>query len=133
MTKTFEVLPKSFGLVQLTTTADADGLLPVPVPGVGQGLWLHVGVAGFSRDATSKQPNVSISMRVLDDAGKPTAAKPAVGMISKGVMDNTVVLPVQMPILLNRPGKYTVELTASDEVSGKKDTLTFPLTVAEVK
>jgi hypothetical protein len=133
VSKTFEVLSKDFGLVQLATTADAEGLLPVPTPGAGQGLWLHVGVTGFTRDASSKQPNVTVSLRVLDEAGKPTVARASTGSINKGVPDNTLVLPVQMPLLLNRPGKYTVELTATDSVGGKKDTLSFPLTVAEVK
>jgi hypothetical protein len=133
LTRTFEVLPKDFGLVQLTTTADAEGLLPVPIPGAGQGLWLHVGITGFTRDAGSKQPNINFTMRILDESGKATMSKAPSGSVNKGVPDNSLVLPVEMPILLNRAGKYTVELTATDQISMKKDTLTFPLAVVEVK
>jgi hypothetical protein len=133
LSKTFEVLPKAFGLVQLSATADAEGLLPVPTPGAGQGLWLHGGVVGFARDNGTKQPNISLSVRVLDEAGKPTFARPGSASITKGVASEVMVLPVQMPLLLNRAGKYTVEITAKDEISGQKDTRTYPLTVAEVK
>jgi hypothetical protein len=133
LTKTFEVLPRDFGLVQLSTTADAEGLLPVPTPGAGQGLWLHFGAVGFARDPGTMQPNVTVALRVLDENGKPTQAKPAVGGINKNVQPDAVILPVQLSLLLNRPGKFTVELTATDQVSGKSDKLSFPLTVGEGK
>jgi hypothetical protein len=131
LSKTFEVQPKDFGLVQLTTTADAEGLLPVPAPGAGQGLWLHFGAVGFARDPGTKQPNVMVSMRVLDESGKPTQARPVTGGIDKNVAADAIILPVGLSLLLNRPGKFTVELTATDKVSNKQDTLTFPLTVVE--
>jgi hypothetical protein len=126
---TFEVLPQSFGIVQVSTTADSAGLLPMPAPGAGQGLWLHFGVVGFSRDQASRQPNVAIAVRVLDADGKPTLAQPAAGAIHKDVPEQHLIIPVQQMLLLNRPGRFTVELTATDQISGKTDTLTFPLTV----
>jgi hypothetical protein len=133
LTKKVEVLPKDFGLVQLSTTADHEGLLPVPSPGVGQALWLHVGAVGFERDATTKQPNVTIAMRILDEADKPTLPRPPTGTINKNVPEDHVLLPVRYPVLLNRAGKFTVELTATDQVSGKKSVLTFPLAVVETR
>jgi hypothetical protein len=133
LSRTFEVLPKAFGLVQLIATADAEGLLPVPTPGAGQGIWLHGGIVGFARDNGSKQPNIALSVRVLDDAGKPTFGRPASASITKGVPGDAMILPVQMPLLLNRAGKFTVEVTATDQVSGQKETRTYPLNVAEVK
>jgi hypothetical protein len=133
LSRAFEVLPKAFGLVQLSATADAEGLLPVPTPGAGQGLWLHCGVVGFARDNASKQPNISLSVRILDDAGKPTFARSSSGSINKGVVADALVLPAQMPLLLNRAGKFTVEITTTDQLSGQKDVRTFPLNVAEVK
>jgi hypothetical protein len=133
LSRTFDVLAKDFGVVQLATTADAEGLLPVPTPGAGQGLWLQFGVVGFGRDAGSKQPNVTVSMRVLDEAGKPMIAKPVTGGINKDVPADALILPVQLSLLLNRAGKFTIELTAMDQVAGKQDTLSFPLTVLELK
>jgi hypothetical protein len=133
LTRTFEVLPKDFGIVQLTTTADADGLLPVPAPGAGQGLWLHLGTAGFTRDKATKQPKVTISLRVLGADGEPTLANPIAGSLDKDVPADAYVLPVRLTLLLNRPGKFTVEVKASDLVAGKENTLTFPLMVVEIK
>ncbi len=133
LTREFEVLPKNFGIVQLATTADAEGLLPVPAPGAGQGLWLHFGAVGFTRDKSTKQPKLDISLRVLGPDGSPTLANPVTGSISKDVPADAFVLPVRLTLLLNRPGKFTVEIKASDVVAGNEATLTFPLTVVDVK
>jgi hypothetical protein len=133
LTREFEVLPKDFGIVQLTTSADAEGLLPVPAPGAGQGLWLHFGIAGFARDKSTKQPKVNIGMRVLGPDGEPVLANPIAGSTDKEVPAKTIVLPIRLALLLNRPGKFTVEVKATDLVAGNASTLTFPLTVVENK
>jgi hypothetical protein len=127
--KKFEVLPKGFGLVRLSATCDPDGLLPVTAPGVGQGVWLHFGVVGFDRDSDTKQPKVQITLKILGEDGKPTLAKPVSGTVDKNVLDKATVLPMQLTMLLNRPGKFTAELTAKDAVSGKTDTITVPFIV----
>jgi hypothetical protein len=132
LTRTFKVLEKKFGLVQLSTTADAEGLLPVPTPGAGQGLWLHYGVVGFTRDKTTRKPKVEVSVRVLDADGKPTLAQPVVGT-ANDVPEMIVVIPMQLSLLLNRPGKFKVELTAKDMVAGEQAKLTFDLNVFEAK
>ncbi len=133
LTKEFTVRPRDFGIVQLATTADADGLLPVPAPGAGQGLWLHFGVAGCTRDKSTKQPKVDISLRVLDADGTPTLTNPVAGSINKDVPADAFVLPVRLSLLLNRTGKFTVEVTATELVAGKVDKVRFPLTVVEIK
>jgi hypothetical protein len=133
LTKEVEVLPKDFGIVQVATTADADGLLPVPAPGAGQGLWLHFGAANFTRDKSTKQPKINVSVRVLTPDGTPTLANSLANSIDKDVPANAFVLPVRLSLLLNRPGKFTVEVKATDLVAGKEDTLRFPLTVVEIK
>jgi hypothetical protein len=125
----FEVTPKGFGLVRLIATCDPEGLLPVSTPGVGQGVWLHFGVVGFERDGDSKQPKVEITFRILGEDGKPTLAKPPSGVIDKNVLEKATILPAQLTMLLNRPGKFTAELIAKDKVSGKTDTLSVPFTV----
>src|SRR5262249_5624907 len=119
LNRTVELLPRGFGLVRLTTTSDPDGLLAVPPPGFGQCLWLHFGAVGFERDATSKQPKVSVTLRVLDEDGKPTVAKAVTGTVDKNVPESAAVLPMRMTLLLNRPGKFTVELTAEDHLARK--------------
>ncbi len=133
LTRQLEVLVKDFGIVQVATTADADGLLPVPAPGAGGGLWLHFGAAGFTRDKSTKQPKVTVSVRVLGPDGSPTLANSPTNSINKDVPADAFVLPIRLSLLLNRPGKFTVEVKATDAVAGKEDTLTFPLTVVEIK
>jgi hypothetical protein len=133
LTKQFEVLPRDFGIVQVTTSADSDGFLPVPAPGAGQGLWLHFGAANFTRDKSTKQPKINVSVRVLTPDGTPTLANSLANSIDKDVPANTFVLPVRLSLLLNRPGKFTVEVKATDLVAGKEATLRFPLTVVEIK
>jgi hypothetical protein len=126
--RTGEVLPRAFGVVRVSTTSDAEGLLPAPTPGVGQGLWVHFGVVGFDR-GSGKQPDVQLSLKVLDGDGKPVLARPQTEVLNRGVPDNVVALPLRMPLLLNRPGQFTVEVSATDRTSGKTDTVSFPLTV----
>ncbi len=72
-------------------------------------------------------------MRVLDEAGKPTQAKPVAVQVNKDVPADAVLVPGQFLLSLNRSGQFTVELTATDKAGGKKAQLTFPLTVAEPK
>jgi hypothetical protein len=51
------------------------------------------------------------------------------GVVDKDVHEMEVSIPLQFRISLNRPGKFTVELKATDRVSGKTDTRSFPITV----
>jgi hypothetical protein len=131
--RTVEVLPKDFGLVRLKTTSDPEGQLPVAAAGAGEGLWLTFGAVGFGRGGDAKQPDLTFEMRVLDENGKPTRAKPVAIQVNKDVPADAAMVPGQFLLSLNRSGKFTVELTATDKTSGKKAQLTFPLTVAEAK
>jgi hypothetical protein len=130
LTREAEVLPKDFGMVRLTTSSDPDGRYPLSVPGGGDWLFLHVGVVGFARSDSGKQPDVSVVMTVRDENGKPTTAKPVTVKVDKDVPESALHLPVRLLLSLNRPGKFTVELTATDRLSNKTATLSFPLAVA---
>jgi hypothetical protein len=132
VTRPFTVLKKDFGIVRLALTSDADGLLPVPVVGIGQPLWVHYGIVGFTR-GTDKQPQVNIEVRIVDDSGKATTAKPIAGSITKGVPESLVALPMNFLLSPNRSGKFTVEVTATDTLARKSAKLSFPLTVYEAK
>jgi hypothetical protein len=129
----FQVLPKAFGIVRLTTTSDAEGLQPVGILGTGQSLWVHLAAVGFSRNGDKSQPNVAFELRVIDADGKPTIAKPFSGVVNKDVPAKAPAVPVQFHLALNRAGKYTVEVKATDQVSGKTATESFPITVLENK
>jgi hypothetical protein len=127
------LLPKDFGMVRVTTSSDPDGRYPISVPGSGDWLYLHFSVVGFGRNGTAKQPDVSVSMRVLDEAGKPTTAKPVTVKVNKDVPEGAQGLPLRLLLSLNRSGKFTVELTATDNLGNKTATLSFPLAVAGPK
>jgi hypothetical protein len=134
LTQKFEVLPRALALVRLRTTSDPEGDIPAPGIGVlGQALHINCGLVGFERDKTTKQPNVSVEMRVLDDAGKPTMAKPFTGVINENITEKIVGIPLRFMLPLNRPGKYQIEVRATDQLSKKTATLTFPYTVIETK
>ena len=70
---------------------------------------------------------------MLDQNGKPTVEKPPTGEVSKDVPDKLLALPMQFLLDLNREGSFTVELKATDKVSGKTATVSFPLTVQKSK
>ena len=97
--------------------------------GVGESLWVNFAVVRFERDTTRKQPNVQFKMRILDESGKPTLAKPESGLIDQDVAATDKLLGGQFPISVNRAGKFVIELKALDKVASKTATLSFPLTV----
>jgi len=132
LTQKFEVLKPDFGLVRLGASADADGLVPAGVSLVGHSLWISGAVAGFQRGGTG-QPDVALELKIIDADGKPTLAKPFGGSINKGVPAKDVSLPIQFHVALNRPGKFTLELKATDQTAGKTATQSFPITVHAVK
>jgi hypothetical protein len=128
LTRKFTVLPKGFGLVRLAVTADAEGSIPAPVFGSGGTAFVQFGTVGFGRDKDSKQPSLRYSVRVLDADGKPTT-KERTTEVTKDVPANFLAVPMSFPVSLNRAGKFTVELTATDATSGQPAKLTFPLNV----
>jgi len=129
----FEVMKKGFGLVQLHTTYLQ---APVPAPPVGvtgQSLLVNCFIVGFERDAKTKQPNIYVEIVVLDDKGKPTLVKPFTDQVTKDVDAELMLIPVALPLELNRAGKYKVKLKAEDRISKKTTELTFPIEVLELK
>jgi hypothetical protein len=127
LTRNFQVLPKDFAIVRVTTTVDTEKQYPAAVFAAGQGVWVHGDAVAFGRGG-DKQPNVQFEMRVLDDSGRPVS-KPVTSAVNKDVPDKITGLPLAFPLSLNRAGKFTVELTATDQISGKKAKASFPITV----
>jgi hypothetical protein len=129
ITKQFTVLPEGFGLVRLSASADPEGAVPAGLLGTGQTIWINGLLVGFSRDSASKQPNVALEGRILDAAGKPTTTKPFSGTINKDISPSATSLPLQFMLALNRTGKFTIEVKATDLVANKSFTQSFPITV----
>lgn len=129
LTRTFQLLPKGFGMVRLLTTHDPEGQVPASVFEAGGALFVNLVVVGFERDKAKKQPRVAVELRVLDEKGQPTFAKPFTGEIGQDVPETALSLPVQFLVSLNRNGKFTVELKATDLLTRKTAETSFPLTV----
>jgi hypothetical protein len=133
LAREFEVLPKDFGLVRLQLTTVANNPEPVPPVAVaGQSILLNCFAINFNRDKTSEQPNVGVQITILDDKGNKTLAKPFSDEVTKDVPKSMIAIPISLPLHLNRSGKYTVVVEATDRL-GKKDPvkLSFPLQVLE--
>jgi hypothetical protein len=134
LTSTYEVLPKAFGLIRPAITSDPDGRYPLLFAAEGQSLWVNFAAVGFARNGPNGQPNLSVTLRVLDEDGRPTATKPSVGNVNPDeVPAKAVALPMQFLVAATRAGKYTVELTAKDGAAGKTAHLSLPLTVLKPK
>ena len=131
-THDFQIAERGFGLVRFATTRNQQGVFPSNVAGAGKALWLHFGIVGFERDKTGKQPQVSVELQIVDDNNKPVG-KPQTGVVSKDVPDNVTMLPIQFLLSLNRGGKFTLVVTATDQLSKKTTKTTLPLTVLEAK
>jgi hypothetical protein len=133
LTRDVEVLPKEFGLVRLAITNDPEGQLPAAALGVGQAAWLQLGAVGFSPSTDGKAPAISFSLRFLDESGKATQSKPVAASTPKELTPGAALVPAQFLLSLNRPGKFTAEITATDESSKKTATLSVPVTIVEGK
>jgi len=134
----FEVAAPTLGFVQCCLAYPDDKYRPAPpVAAVGQTYWVNFAVVGFELNKKDMQPNFSVEMRVLDEKGQPTVAKPSTGGIdgSKNPVDERYkkVLPFQFALQLNRPGRYTVELKVKDNVNNKTATQTMEFSVIEPK
>jgi hypothetical protein len=128
------VVPGAFGLVHVHVSADPDGMVPrSPVGIIGETLSINFAVVGFARDPGSKQPNIEVAMRLLDSSGKPTTTTPLTGKADKGIPPELKVIPLQFAITCDRVGSYTVELNATDKISGKTAKVSFPIKVVSLE
>jgi len=137
-TKTLErkarVLPADFGLIHVHTSPDREDKVAIaPVGTLGEPLYVNFGVVGFQRDGAKKQPNVEMVLRVLDDKGTPTSALPLTGKTDRDIPEAFKVIPLQFGLTLNRIGRFTLELSATDKLSGKSSRVTFPIQVMSVE
>ncbi len=130
----FEVAKKDFGIVMVYTSYDEEGKVSAPTTGqVGQSLFIQFSIASFERDPKTKQPDVELEFQITDDKGATTLPTPR-----KHIQDAKSAVPVrdeagafalQFPLFMNRPGKFTVEMKATDRVSKKTSVYKLPVTI----
>jgi hypothetical protein len=125
-----KILPADFGIVRVGLFADPELRVPTsPVGVVGDAAYLQMSVVGFERDKDKKQPDLHVSMRILDEKGQPTLAKPIVGKFNSGVNPKDHLLPLQFPLSMNRAGRFTIELTAECKLCGKRAQVSYAIRV----
>jgi hypothetical protein len=123
----FEILPKSFGMV---------GVVAHSVGLPGQNYVAMFNLAELGLDG-KKQPNVEVTMRIVEDGSKKAIMRPMTSVLPRDLpedidLQKSNFVPMQFPIYLNRPGRFTLEIDANDKVSKKQATLRLPLTVVDV-
>jgi len=124
-----KTLAPDFGIIQVGTFADREGKAPAPPVGVvGSHLYVHFAAVNFGRKE-NKDLDLEATLRVLDDQGKPTMPQPLKGHVDKDVPAGAKILPLQFGLTMNRPGHYTIELTARCLVCNKTSTVSFPVRV----
>ncbi len=123
----FEVVPTKLGFVLLKLTAgNGDPVPNIAVP--GQRIFVHHTLVGFEV-GKDKRPNVTFEMQVLEN-GKPTLAKPFKGDITEDVEKSPgLMMFVPVPVELNRPGKFQIQLKATDNLAKKSTEQLLDLTV----
>lgn len=133
LVRKFEVAPAAFGIVQLHATYRQEGMPPAPPTCVaGQTLLVNLAVVG-AQPGAKKVPRVTGEMQILDEAGSPTVPKPFAG---ESLIDRSApveFVPMQFPVALNRPGKFTIKLKVTDQESKKTAEASLPLTVVDSK
>ncbi len=132
LSKKFQVAATEFGLVRVNTSYDARGDMQAPAFAVaGQSIYLNFAPVAFKRDDKTKQPNIAVEMRVLDESGKPTLEKPIPGAVKDNVPEALSLIPMNLMLTLNRAGKFTIEVKATDKIANKTTTLKLPITVLD--
>jgi hypothetical protein len=129
-----KVLPPGFGLIRVGTYADAEGRTPIaPVGVVGSSLYVNFSAIGFGRDPKTKQPDIQVELRVLDDKGQATFTKPLTGRVHQDVGEAVRIIPLGYGLTMNRPGDFTIELQARCVVCGKSTTVRLPVRILPMK
>jgi hypothetical protein len=126
----FEVTKREFGVVNVYTSYDERGAISAPTSGfVGQTLYVQTTAVTFERDPTTKQPKIEFQYQFLDEKGNATLKEPFKRIVDGGVDEKEGLISTRIPLFMNRPGKYTVQITALDKIGNKKSTYDLPVTI----
>ena len=129
----YEILPLEFGIVRVSLTNDHEGKNSAAVFSAGRPGWINFTAVGFGRDKVRGQPRVTATLRVLNQDGHSVFSKPFSGSISHDVPAAVAAVPMQYQLVLAQTGHFTVELQATDEITGRKTAISFPIQVVVSK
>lgn len=125
----FEVVAPSYGFIQVL--APAIGFPDYPV---NQYL-ASFGLVGMKLDSKGK-PNVVVTIKVLDETGKP-AIPPLYTVLPRDLPEGFDVkekgyAPIHLPLQLNRPGRFRIDVAAEDRASKQTIRLGYTLHVLDI-
>lgn len=122
----FEVLKETFGFVGVSAPA-------IGFPGLRY--QTEFALVNLKLDAKN-QPDAELTIRVLDDNKKPVGNSLKLtfphDLPENTNLKETNFIPWIHPIFLNRPGRYTVEVVATDKNAKVTATISYPMTVLDV-
>ncbi|MBI3410276.1 MAG: hypothetical protein HY040_18200 [Planctomycetes bacterium] len=128
-----KLLEHDFALINVGTYADREARVPSsPIGVLGETIFVNFAALDFGRDKKNGQPDLDVTMRILDDKGQATFPKPLQGNVSKDVPESAKIVPLQFALTVNRTGNFTIELEAICKVCGKKSKVTLPLKVVSL-
>ncbi len=128
-----QVTGKNTGLhiIALEFFHDADGKFPTSTNLTeGEPLHFRLRVIGFDRGPG--KIHTELAVQTLDEAGKENLSKPLVSVIRQEeskVVEKTGFVYFNGTVVLNRVGKFTLRLTATDRIGDKTSAVEVPLTV----
>jgi hypothetical protein len=122
----FELMPPTFGIAGVIAPA-------VGYPGLSYAT--EFALIDMTLD-DKKRPNVEVTMRLLDESGKPVA-DPVMSTLPRDLpaetnLEQENLVGMRYPLFLNRPGRFTVDIYAKDNIGKKETRLTYPLTVLDI-
>jgi hypothetical protein len=130
LTQNIEILPNSLGIIAAYLSNDQKGeIATAPIGVVGQSLWVNFAVIGFQRNG-KKQPDLDIQM-IAFEKGKQILEAPITSSFTKEVDPEAFSVAIQHLLPLSRPGEFTVEFRATDNISKKVTKVTIPLRVLQ--
>jgi len=131
---TFTLTPPKFALVQIQTAIDAERRSATPVFVVGQTAFVSGAIVGFKRD-DKDNPNIALEVSVVDEDGKMTTkdARKELFDAKQNLPKTATSIPLQIPVVLNRPGKFTLQVKIADTLSNESFELKLPISVSEPK
>jgi hypothetical protein len=117
-----EILPPGFAIVKVTAGTDQNLSASASVFGIGQALYVGFAVVGFQNEAATKHPNLRLEMKVKEGgvvlAGASQTGEVNATQVEK-VPQGSSMVPGRFLLPLNKVGKFTVEVTATDLVTQK--------------
>jgi hypothetical protein len=122
----FELLPPTFGIA---------GVIAPAIGYAGLSYATEFVLIDMKLD-DKKKPDVEVTMRVLDESGKPVA-DPVISTLPRDLpaesnLEQENLVAMRFPFFLNRPGRFTIDIQAKDNNGKKESRLTYPVTVLDV-